>query len=93
MPESWRVIAECDSIFGMTRIQARIHIGPDRRISGTAPAGVPEGEHEATIVLPEPEPQAALQPAFRLEDLPLHHLGWDADVSLRRADLYGDDER
>src|SRR6266567_9396500 len=33
----------------MTEIRARVLVGPDRRISGTAPADVPPGEHEVTI--------------------------------------------
>jgi hypothetical protein len=31
----------------MTEIRARVLVGPDHRISGTAP--VPPGEHEVTI--------------------------------------------
>jgi len=33
----------------MTEIRTRVLIGPDHRISGTAPATVPPGEHEVTI--------------------------------------------
>ena len=35
----------------MTEIRTRVTVGPDRRISGTAPADVPPGEHEVTITL------------------------------------------
>ena len=33
----------------MTEIRTRIRVGLDHRISGTAPAAVPPGEHEVTI--------------------------------------------
>ena len=32
----------------MTEIRTRVMVGPDRRISGIAPADVPPGEHEVT---------------------------------------------
>jgi hypothetical protein len=33
----------------MPEIRARVLVGPDRSISGAAPAAVPPGEHEVTI--------------------------------------------
>ncbi len=33
----------------MTESRTRILVGPDHRISGTAPAVVPPGKHEVTI--------------------------------------------
>jgi len=77
----------------MNQIRTRIRVGPDRRISGTAPAEVPPGEHEVTISVP---PSIAKK-RFRLADLPLHDAPadapWDGSVSLRREDMYGDDGR
>jgi len=72
----------------MNEIHARIQVGPDRRISGTAPAEVPPGEHEVTISIPPP----SVKP-FRLADLPLHEAPWDGSISLRSEDMYADDER
>ena len=74
----------------MTDIRARIRVSPDHRISGTAPAAVPPGEHEVTITvarLERPEKQT------RVADLPAHDVPWDGSVSLRREDMYGDDGR
>jgi hypothetical protein len=72
----------------MNEIRTRVMVGPDHRISGTAPAEVPEGEHEVTITLPDrPRP---VDPG----DLPRHDLGpWPNGLSLRREDIYGDDGR
>ena len=39
----------------MTDIRARIRVDPDHRISGTAPADVPPGEHEVTIIVARPQ--------------------------------------
>ena len=38
----------------MNDIRARIRVGPDHRISGTAPLAVPPGEHDAVISLRAP---------------------------------------
>jgi hypothetical protein len=35
----------------MAEIRTRVLVGPDHRISGTAPAAVPPGEHEVTITV------------------------------------------
>jgi hypothetical protein len=74
----------------MNEIRTRIRVGPDHRISGTAPAEVPPGEHEVTISVP---PSSAKP--FRLADLPLHDAPgdapWDGSISLRREDMYADD--
>jgi hypothetical protein len=72
----------------MNEIRTRIQVGPDHRISGTAPAEVPPGEHEVTISVPQPSGKR-----FRLADLPLHDTPWDGSISLRREDVYGDDGR
>ncbi len=74
----------------MTDIRTRIRVGPDHRISGTAPAGVPPGEHAATIIVARP-PSA--QKRARVADLPTHDIPWDGSISLRREDMYTDDGR
>jgi hypothetical protein len=73
----------------MNDIRSRIHVGPDHRISGTAPADVPPGEYEATITVAA----SATAKRFRLADLPVHDVPWDGSISLRREDMYGDDGR
>jgi hypothetical protein len=73
----------------MNQIRSRIRVGPNHRISGTAPAEVPPGEYEATIILAAP----VVSKRFRLADLPIHDTRWDGSVSLRREDMYGDDGR
>ena len=67
----------------MTVIEARIHVAAGRAIAGDAPVSVPEGDHEAVILL-------ASGPRRRIADLPVHPSGWDASVPLRREDLYSD---
>jgi hypothetical protein len=37
----------------MNEIRTRVMVGPDHRISGTAPAEAPAGEHEVIINLPD----------------------------------------
>jgi hypothetical protein len=78
----------------MNEIRTRVLVGSDRRITGTAPVGVPPGEHEVTIAVPD-QP-APLQPSLLIEDstLPRHDLGqWPEALSLRREDIYDDDGR
>ena len=74
----------------MTNIRARIRVGPDHRISGIAPAGVPPGEHEATITIAGSQ---RVEKRPRIADLPTHDLPWDGSISLRREELYSDDGR
>ena len=38
----------------MTEIRTRVLVGSDHRITGTAPAVVPAGEHEVTIIVALP---------------------------------------
>jgi hypothetical protein len=72
----------------MQQIRTRILVGPDHTITGTVPADVPTGEHEAIItVMPGPAKR------FRLADMPTHDTPWDGSISLRREDVYGDDGR
>lgn len=76
----------------MNEIRTRIQVGPDHRISGTAPAEVPPGESEVTISVSPPGGKP-----FRLADLPLHDAPGDTlrdgSLSLRREDMYGNDGR
>lgn len=52
---------------------------------------VPPGRHRAVVVLDE---RPALQAKISLADFPVHDLGaWPEGLSLRRSDLYGEDER
>jgi hypothetical protein len=78
----------------MTEIRTRILVGPDHRITGTAPAVVPPGEHEVSIdvaSVPARQPPSAPLDA---EDLPTHDLGpWPEGLSLRREDIYDEDGR
>ena len=78
----------------MTEIRARVLVGADRRISGTAPAAVPPGEHEIIItVAPAPAREPSDRP-FDVEDLPTHDMGpWPQGLSLRRDDIYDEDGR
>lgn len=74
----------------MTTVRTRVRVAPDHTISGVAPRTIPVGEHEAVISLSDAREAPKL---FRIEDLPSRYLPWDAGVSLRREDLYGDDGR
>ena len=78
----------------MTEIRTRVMVGPDHRISGTAPPAVPPGEHEVTITVgPALVRQVPGEP-FDLDSLPSHDLGpWPEGLSLRRENIYGDDGR
>ena len=78
----------------MTEIRARVLVGPDRRISGSAPPEVPPGEHEVTItVLPPLSRQPPIEP-FDIDELPTHDLGpWPEGLSFRREDMYDEDGR
>ena len=78
----------------MVEIRTRVLVGPDHSISGTAPAVVPPGEHEATInVAPGPTRQRSGEP-FDAETLPTHDLGpWPKGLSLRREEMYDEDGR
>ncbi len=78
----------------MNEIRTRVVVGPDRRISGTAPAEVPADEHEVTITLTARPAQSQVARPLDPADLPRHDLGpWPAGLSLRREDLYGDGGR
>jgi len=74
----------------MTDIRTRIRVGSDHRISGTAPAAVPPGEHEVTITVVGSQ---RVEKRPRVADLPSHDTPWDGSVSLRRQDMYGNNGR
>jgi len=74
----------------VTDIRIRIRVATDHRVSGTAPAEVPAGEHQATISVTAPAQTAKRR---RIADLPTHRLPWDGSISLRREDMYNDDGR
>jgi len=78
----------------MNEIRTRVRVGPDHRISGTAPDEVPPGEHEVTIAVPDRAAPVLAAPLLEDIDLPRHDLGpWPEALSLRREDIYGDDGR
>jgi hypothetical protein len=74
----------------MTDIRTRIRVDPDHRISGTAPAAVPPGEHEVMIAVARPQ-RPKQRP--RVVELPTHAVPWDGSISLRREDMYGENGR
>lgn len=74
----------------MTDIRIRIRVGPDHRVSGTAPAEVPTGEHEAVVSVATRRSTAK---RLRVTDLPTHNVPWDSSIPLRREQMYGDDGR
>jgi hypothetical protein len=77
----------------MTEIHTRILVGPDHRISGTAPAIVLPGDHEVTIDV-KSLPRQPLTTTFDVDAAPVHHLGpWPEVLSLRREDMYDEDGR
>ena len=72
----------------MAAITTHLIVSPDGVISSATP--LPAGEYAVTITL-------ASSPApgkpFTIDDLPIHDMGWDDSISLRREDMYGDDGR
>ena len=87
-------MAGCDNA-AIARVHAvngtRVVVGPDHRISGTAPADVPAGEHEITITLPDRPDRAQMLRPLDPGDLPKHDLGpCPAALGLRREEIYGD---
>ncbi len=55
---------------------------------------VPPGRHRAVVVLDERPASSVSQVKVSLTDFPIHDLGpWPENMSLRRTDLYGEDER
>ena len=78
----------------MTEIRTRVLVGSDHRITGTAPAAVPPGEHEVRIIVKPPPTQQSASEPFDVDALPSHDLGvWPEGLSLRREDMYDEDGR
>jgi hypothetical protein len=78
----------------VAEIHTRVLVGPDGRISGTAPAAVPPGEHEVTITVPPAPPRRHPSEPFDVDALPTHDLGpWPEGLSLCREDMYDEDGR
>ncbi|MEJ0046201.1 MAG: hypothetical protein WDN04_08850 [Rhodospirillales bacterium] len=53
----------------MNELRVRIEVGPDRKITGIAPEGVPPGTYEGII-----EVAAPARKRLRVSDLPVHDL-------------------
>jgi hypothetical protein len=73
-------------------IKAKAQIGADGRITldVSAPPGVTPGEHEVTVIIDD-EPSVRRTSSL---EFPVDDLGpWPEGLSLRREDLYDDDER
>lgn len=78
----------------MNEVRTRILVGPDHRITGTAPVGLPPGEHEVTITLAAGPVRIKAERPFDVATLPSHNLGpWPQGLSLRREDIYDDEGR
>lgn len=80
----------------MRAIETDIIVSQDgqARIDLKLSADVPPGRHRAVIVLDERPVSAVPGRENFLADFPVHDFGpWPENLSLRRADLYGDDER
>jgi hypothetical protein len=64
------------------------------RIELTLPEDIPPGRHRAVVVLDERPLSMASSGIRSFADFPVHDFGpWPENLSLRRADLYGEDER
>ncbi|HSS78560.1 MAG TPA: hypothetical protein VLV54_17675 [Thermoanaerobaculia bacterium] len=80
----------------MRAIETDVIVTPDGRIriDLKLPTDMQPGRHRAVVVLDEWPATAAHQVQRSLADFPVHDLGpWPEKLSLRRADLYGEDER
>jgi hypothetical protein len=78
----------------MIEIRTRVMVGPDRHISGTAPTGVPPGEHEVIITAAPVAIRRHPSENFDVGTLPDHDLGsWPDGLSLRREDIYDEQGR
>ena len=76
----------------MAEIRTRVLVGPEHRISGTAPAAVPPGEHEATITVAPALSRQRVDEPFDIDALSIHDLGpWPEGLSLRRENIYDED--
>ena len=80
----------------MKVIETDIIVNPDgrARIDLNLSPDMPLGRHRAVVVLDERPVAAPRRESSSLADFPVHDFGpWPESLSLRRADLYGDNER
>jgi hypothetical protein len=79
----------------MRTIEVTVDVGADGTLVLRAPSDVRPGRHRATLTLVEDDEQARLDAGLAelLAMPPLLRGPWPADLSLRRADLYGDEGR
>ncbi len=81
----------------MKTIETLVTVSPDGVLSGQLPPGIPPGEHLVLLVLDE-EAMSATAPTAAgphlLLDFPADDVGpWPPNLSLRREDMYDDDDR
>ncbi len=80
----------------MKTIETEVIVAQDgrARIDLKLSIDVPPGRHRAVVVLDEQPASPPPRVERSLADFPVHDLGpWPENLSLRRADLYGEDER
>jgi hypothetical protein len=80
----------------MKSIETIATVTADGKITVQLPPDIPAGEHKVIVVIDEkllpkkPETKEKRSPL----DFPVIHVGsWPENFSLRREDMYGDDER
>ena len=75
----------------MRTIEASAVVTPDGQLLIQVPTDLSPGEHRAVVVIDE---QPVSAPPHKPIVLPVFDLGpWPENLSLRREDMYGDDER
>jgi hypothetical protein len=73
----------------MKAIETTLLVNLDGSATLQVPPEIPPGQHHAVLVIDEPGPGQ-----LEKTDIPTISVGaWPADLSLRREDFYGDDER
>jgi hypothetical protein len=80
----------------MKTIETSATIAPDGKLHLHLhlPPDMPPGEYRVVLVMEEQPAGLAGQEKRPPLSLPVHDLGpWPAGLSLRREDIYGDDER
>jgi hypothetical protein len=80
----------------MKAFEADVVVSPDgrARIDLEMPGDVSPGRHRAVVVLDERLASTAPTAERSLADFPVHDFGpWPENLSVRRVDLYGEDER
>ena len=75
----------------MTVITTRVTLGPDGVISTATP--LPAGEYAAAITVADRALPFWPGKPFTMEDFPVHDEPWDDSNSLRREDMYDDEDR